>query len=152
MINKLSQEIHQNNNEKTKKHAEMLLSMSTDFLMGGINEETFISNLKHTSEVLSYGTDDYKESLSRLKVALSHHYENNSHHPEHYENGVDGMNLFDLIEMFFDWKAAGERHADGNIHKSIEVNKDRFNISEQLASILNNTANYLGYKNESTCK
>lgn len=90
-----------------------------------------------------YGSDEYKGYLKDLGAALDHHYANNSHHPEHYPNGVNGFDLFDLIEMFFDWKAAGERHINGNIHKSIEINKDRFNLSPQLVDILNNTANRL---------
>lgn len=94
---------------------------------------------------LTYGTDEYKESLGRLKIALNHHYANNSHHPEHYKNGIEGMNLFDVIEMFFDWKAAGERHEDGCIYRSIEMNKDRFQMSEQLQSIFKNTADFLNY-------
>lgn len=94
----------------------------------------------------TYGSEEYKTFLKELKVALDHHYATNSHHPEHYENGINGMNLFDVIEMFFDWKAAGERHADGNIYKSIEVNKERFGMSEQLVEIFTNTAKYLGYK------
>lgn len=89
---------------------------------------------------LTYGSDEYKQSLAELKPALDHHYSKNSHHPEHYENGINDMDLFDLIEMFLDWKAAGERHVDGNIYKSIEINKERFKISEQLVSILRNTA------------
>lgn len=93
----------------------------------------------------TYGSDEYKGYLKGLKVALDHHYQNNSHHPEHYENGVNGFDLFDLIEMFFDWKAAGERHADGNIYKSIEINKERFNLSEQVVDILKNTAKNLKY-------
>lgn len=93
----------------------------------------------------TYGSDEYKGFLKELKVALDHHYANNTHHPEHYENGVNGMDLFDLIEMFFDWKAAGERHTDGNIYKSIEINQKRFNIEGQLVDILNNTAKKLGY-------
>lgn len=93
----------------------------------------------------TYGSDEYKGYLASLKVALDHHYKHNSHHPEHYENGVDGMDLFDLVEMFFDWKAAGERHTDGNIYKSIEINKDRFKISDQLQQILKNTARKLSY-------
>ena len=91
----------------------------------------------------TYGTDEYKEFLSGLKVALDHHYANNSHHPEHYQNGIEGFNLFDLIEMFFDWKAATERHADGDILKSIEINKDRFEISDQLCNIMRNTVKYI---------
>ena len=88
----------------------------------------------------TYGSDEYKEFLSGLNVALDHHYANNPHHPEHYENGINGFDLFDLIEMFFDWKAASERHNDGNIFKSIEINTKRFNLSEQIVSIFRNTA------------
>lgn len=89
----------------------------------------------------TYGSDEYKVFLKELSVALDNHYKYNSHHPEHYHNGVDGMCLFDLIEMFLDWKAAGERHSDGNIYKSIEHNRERFGISEQLEHIFINTAN-----------
>lgn len=87
----------------------------------------------------TYGSDEYKANLKGLEPALKHHYLNNSHHPEHYENGINGMDLFDLVEMFFDWKAAGERHADGNMEKSIEINKDRFKMSDQLVDIFRNT-------------
>jgi hypothetical protein len=99
----------------------------------------------------TYGSDEYKGYLKGLKVALDHHYACNSHHPEHYKNGINGFDLFDLIEMFFDWKAATERHADGDIMKSIEINKERFGISDQLAEILNNTAIRLGYSKDYYC-
>ncbi len=95
---------------------------------------------------LTYGSEEYKKSLLELKPALDHHYKHNSHHPEHYPDGVDGFDLFDLIEMFFDWKAASERHDDGNIFKSIEINKTRFKLSEQVVNILTNTAQRLNYK------
>ncbi len=94
----------------------------------------------------TYGSDEYKEMLKGLRPALDHHYANNSHHPEHYANGIDGMNLLDLIEMFFDWKAASERHNNGNIYESIKINQKRFGISDQLVSILNNTADLCGFK------
>jgi hypothetical protein len=91
----------------------------------------------------TYGSEEYKNFLKELKPALDHHYENNSHHPEHYAFGIDGMNLFDLLEMLVDWKAATERHANGDIIKSIEINKNRFKISDQLSQILLNTVNLL---------
>lgn len=94
----------------------------------------------------TYGSERYQELLSCLKVALDHHYKHNSHHPEHYENGVNGFNLFDLVEMFFDWKAASERHNDGDIYKSIEFNKKRFNLSDQIVDIFTNTAKNLKYE------
>jgi len=94
---------------------------------------------------LTYGSDEYKKSLKRLGKALDNHYKNNSHHPEHYKNGIDDMDLFDIIEMFFDWKAASERHDNGNIYKSININKKRFKMSNQLINIYKNTAKNLGW-------
>lgn len=94
---------------------------------------------------LTYGSPEYIDNLKDLQVALNHHYANNPHHPQYYEDGISGMNLFDLIEMFFDWKAATERHEDGNIMKSIDFNKERFNMSDQLTQIFINTAKELGY-------
>lgn len=90
---------------------------------------------------VTYGSAEYKEFLKELKVALDHHYKHNSHHPEHYENGIDGFDLFDLVEMLMDWKAATERHNDGDILKSLEINENRFNINPQLVNILRNTIN-----------
>ena len=96
---------------------------------------------------LTYGSEEYKQSLAELKPALDHHYTHNSHHPEYYENGIDDFTLADLVEMFFDWKAASERHNDGDILKSIEVNKQRFGLSDQLCKIFENTERRLYTKN-----
>lgn len=87
----------------------------------------------------TYGSEEYKVYLKEMQVALDHHYKENSHHPEHYDNGINGMNLFDLVEMICDWKSATLRHADGNIYKSLEINQKRYNISPQLQEILTNT-------------
>ena len=87
----------------------------------------------------TYMSEEYKEMLKELKPALDHHYKNNSHHPEHYDNGIDGFDLLDLVEMFLDWKAATKRHADGDIIKSIEHNATRFKMSNQLVQIFQNT-------------
>ena len=54
-------------------------------------------------------------------------------------SSVNNMNLFDLIEMFIDWTAACQRHADGDINKSIEINTTRFALSPQLVEIFKNT-------------
>ncbi|WP_260858005.1 DUF5662 family protein [Bacillus sp. FJAT-22090] len=74
-----------------------------------------------------------------MQVALKHHYENNSHHPEYHQDGIRGMDLLDVVEMFCDWKAATMRHADGDINKSIEINKERFGYSDELAQIFKNS-------------
>jgi len=88
----------------------------------------------------TYGSPEYEEFRKKLGPALEHHYANNSHHPEHWKNGINDMSLIDMIEMFCDWKAASERHNDGNIKKSIEHNANRFDMSPQLVKIFENTA------------
>ena len=95
---------------------------------------------------LTYGSEEYRACLRGMKPAIDHHTKVNSHHPEHYENGVDGMNLFDLLEMLCDWKAATMRHNDGDIYKSLEINKDRFKMSPQLHIILKNTIDLIEQK------
>lgn len=94
----------------------------------------------------TYGSPEYEGFRKAMGPALDHHYANNSHHPEHHKNGVDDMTLLDIIEMLMDWKAASERHNNGNILKSIEVNADRFKLSPQLVRILENTAKSLESK------
>lgn len=87
----------------------------------------------------TYGSNKYDTYLQEMKIALQHHYANNRHHPEHFQEGVKNMTLIDLVEMFCDWYAASLRHDDGNIYKSIEINKDRFNMSDDLSQIFKNT-------------
>ncbi len=88
---------------------------------------------------LKYGTPEYAASLKELGSALEHHYENNDHHPEHYKDGIAGMTLPALIEMYCDWMAASQRTKEGDPVKSVEIGIKRFNIEPQLASILMNT-------------
>lgn len=120
--------------ELAKRAVEHDASKLTDAEKPYFDEET--PKLKG----LKFGSDEYKESLARLKPALDNHYSKNSHHPQFYENGIEGMDLFDLLEMLCDWKAAGERNEGGNIFASIETNAERFGISGQLATIFNNHA------------
>jgi len=94
---------------------------------------------------LTYGSDEYKACLQEMGPALRHHYAVNSHHPEHYNNGVGGMDLFDLVEMLSDWKAATLRHADGDILASLEINRTRFGLSDQLYQVLKNTVERMGW-------
>jgi hypothetical protein len=105
----------------------------------GPTEKPLFDEMTPKLKTLVYGSDDYKASLAALKPALDHHYKYNSHHPEHYPNGIDGMNLLDIIEMYCDWIAAGERTKDGNPYRSLEVSEKRFGMSPQLVNIFKNT-------------
>lgn len=111
---------------------------------------------------LVFGSPEYKATTKQMGAALEHHYANNSHHPEHYENGIAGMSLLDLVEMICDWKAASERHKsrpqmpaapgradapvyDSDIERSIMLNQERWGYSDELREILLNTAREMGF-------
>jgi hypothetical protein len=90
---------------------------------------------------VEYDSDEYWELMDQLDDTLEHHYAEYPHHPEHFEDGVDDMTLVDVVEMLCDWAAATQRHDDdGDIFDSIEKNAERFDLCEQLAQILRNTA------------
>lgn len=96
--------------------------------------------LLHRLSASTYGSQEYHAMLEELKPIISHHHMNNRHHPEYYgEDGVSGMALIDLVEMFIDWQASIKKHADGDIHKSIDHNKGRHGLSDQLEAILRNS-------------
>lgn len=98
-----------------------------------------------------FGTEEYKRRTDLLGGMIQHHRQNNSHHPEHYEfelggdcmHGINGMDLFDLVEMFFDWKAASERGEDTCMRLGSAC--DKYHVDGPLRHILYNTAHRLGY-------
>lgn len=93
--------------------------------------DEFTWRLKNTE----FGSEEYEQQLKNMGEALQNHYKSNSHHPEHYPNGIDGMTLYEVVEMVCDWMAAAEK-------KDVPVDMDylqkRFNISPQLRSIIEN--------------
>lgn len=101
--------------------------------------DEYTPKLKHST----YGTDEYKGFLVGMGEALKHHYASNRHHPEHHADGIEGMNLMDLVEMICDWLAAVQRHDDGDIRRSIDINQERFGYDDQLKRILHNTVDAL---------
>lgn len=100
--------------------------------------KAFSSNLNRLRKV-AYGGDEYKAILKDLEPTLKHHYSHNRHHPEHYNSGILDMDLYDIVEMFLDWKASIKKHQNGSILISLEVNRKRFAMVYQLYQILKNT-------------
>jgi hypothetical protein len=103
--------------------------------------DEFTPKLKNST----YGPAEYKGFLEAMGDGLKHHYEANRHHPEHFDNGVNDMTLVDLVEMLADWKAATERHDDGDLARSLDIQRERFGLSDQLVAILRNTAKHFGW-------
>jgi hypothetical protein len=94
---------------------------------------------------ITYGTPEYRQALAEAQPVISHHYAHNTHHPEHYPDGVAGMSLLDVVEMFCDWYAAGQRTKDGSLARSLAVNVERFKVEPQLAAIFENTRREMGW-------
>ncbi len=92
-----------------------------------------------------YMSDAYKKLLEDVRPAIDAHVENNSHHPQYHENGINDMDIIDLLEMLADWKAACEDSVDGSLTQSLDKNVSRFNISEELESLLRRTSQTLGW-------
>ena len=108
-------------------------------------EKSGYDQLNAKLQDIVYGSDEYRAALAEAKPVIEHHYAANTHHPEHYENGIAGMSLLDAIEMLADWKAASERTKQGSIAQSLEHNQKRFGIDPQLAAVLVNTVKELGW-------
>jgi hypothetical protein len=94
---------------------------------------------------LTYGSPEYQEQLKSMSGALQHHYSANRHHPEWHAGGIGAMTLLDLLELLADWKAATERHADGSLRRSLELNRTRFGMTDQLYALLERTCIELGW-------
>lgn len=86
-----------------------------------------INKIARTCE---YGSPEYKASLAEVN-AVPLHYSRNSHHPEHFRDGVDGMSLVDIVEMVADWKAAAETYGQTSLEKSLEIQANRFGLQEK---------------------
>ncbi len=90
----------------------------------------------------TFNSEEYKKFLQELKPALDHHYARNRHHPEHWKNGIQDMDLIDLLELICDWKASSLRQNNGNLLMSIDSNQERFGFSKELSIIFQNTAKF----------
>ena len=104
-------------------------------------ERSIFAASGHKLSATEYGSPAYTELMKEVQVAIDHHYSKNTHHPEHWPKGVDDMDLLDVVEMLCDWAAAVKRNKNGNVHKSIDFNEERFKMSPQLAQIMRNTVN-----------
>lgn len=134
--------------EHIRQVSERLKSVCTELRERGLfhdasklgpEEKPIFDAVTPKLKCLVYGTDEYRASLKELGPALTHHYAENTHHPEHYPNGISGMDLLDAIEMYCDWAAATLRTKDGDMASGIEINIKRFGIDGPLAEILRNT-------------
>lgn len=105
----------------------------------------FSSNIAIFTNENEYLSVEYKELIKQIDEGIQHHYSKNRHHPEHFENGINDMNIIDILDMLFDWMASNKIYKNNfnEIEKMIKKQQDRFDIDPQLISILINTAKIL---------
>lgn len=95
-------------------------------------------------EGIPFGTDEYFSVLhTKLGPIAQHHYQHNAHHPEHYQNGVLGMTLFDLVEMLCDLRAKCD---EKNLQViDLDTNRRIYNIPTPVYEILLNTVKEMNF-------
>jgi len=88
--------------------------------------------------ILKQGKDapNYEQAKIGAKKLMKVHKSKNSHHPEFYKNGVDGMNLLDLVEYISDMKAESQ----DNLEETLLKNAKKYDWNEQLLNIMKNTS------------
>lgn len=90
-------------------------------------------NRQHQRE--EYGSKKYESGVKIEAVQL--HFSRNSHHIEHYSNGLDGMSFADVIEMLCDWEVARRtRDIETDMNKTWETRQKRFNLTDQQINFL----------------
>jgi len=77
-----------------------------------------------------YGSLEYMQSIKETG-AIALHFAKNSHHPEHYPNGIDDMTLLDIIEMVTDWKAASETYGQTSLEDALVIHTERFGLRNE---------------------
>lgn len=107
-------------------------------------EAELFENTPRELRDMTFGSTEYEQNKrTNLKKAMQQHYKNNRHHPEHFPNGILGMNFVDIIVMMCDWQASTLRHDDGDIYRSLDVCQARFEYSNDMKQIMLNTVNLL---------
>ena len=126
-------------------------------------------------QTLEYNTPEYKEGLARVQSAVANHYEQNSHHPEHFtqwecngcfkvfENPPDSLHCDECLCEIFEQNIgirgmslldllemacdwqAAAVEHGSDFMTSIERNIERFNLSPEMQDILKSTGREMGW-------
>ena len=78
---------------------------------------------------------EYMAALSGTAIKL--HRSRYSHHPEYHLNGVEDMNIFDLVEMVCDWKVANQLRGHPEWKKSVGMMAERLSLSSEYVLLVN---------------
>ena len=105
------------------------LSKLTPDELGGMIE------IDSIADKFGLNSPEYMAALSGTAIKL--HRSRYSHHPEYHLNGVEDMNIFDLVEMVCDWKVANQLRGHPEWKKSVGMMAERFSLSSEYALLVN---------------
>lgn len=106
-----------------------LLRRATRHDLSKYENDEFGGFVELKAQKLEFTSEEYRKSLLSGPIKL--HFARNSHHPEYHQNGIDDMELFDIIEMVVDWKAANESYRDVPFDEMIQSQIKRFDMSSE---------------------
>ncbi|MFA5132907.1 MAG: DUF5662 family protein [Candidatus Paceibacterota bacterium] len=93
----------------------------------------------------NYGSPEYQECVDAIKPAIDHHYQLNRHHTAFHQEGINEMNLIDILEMVADWRAAARRSPTQTFEQSLDYAFNKYKIDEQLKGIILHTLKDLNW-------
>ena len=114
-------------------HAQALRQRAIIHDNSKINNE---EEMKALSKIIDDKTNlrDPSIQLSPIKIdAVKLHWQNNSHHPEHYNTPID-MTRLDVIEMCCDWYARSMQYETNFTEFVIKRQNERFHFPEWMFS------------------
>jgi hypothetical protein len=120
-----------------------LIKRSEEHDNSKLTEDEFPDIIASSEELkkFPYGSPEYDEVRKKWQSGFEKHSKKNRHHIDHFENGIEGMTLVDLIELLADWKSATLRSPHPtNIWNAIRIGAEKYNIPPALIKILENTA------------
>lgn len=88
---------------------------------------------------VDYGSEAYFEKMEKWDCFFKHHYKENTHHPDHYQLGINDMTIVDLCEYMIDVVSYFEDLHVADAINTIDAQQARFGLSEQVANVLKNT-------------
>ena len=86
-----------------------------------------------------YGSKEYFSKKKRNEMVFQMHYKNNRHHPEHFMNGINDMNLIDIMEMLCDWISYKDDISITDAVDIVEKQSRRFGFSDEIKNLMLNT-------------
>jgi hypothetical protein len=110
-------------------------------VVGLVPNELRFHHTARVQELLTLAVLDIsRRSRDRLMSAVKNDYTFKRHDPEFFgADGLDGMNLIDLLVMVLTWKSESDLHVYDNINSAIKVNRRQYGFGDELEKIIRNT-------------